>query len=148
MNVLVRTQKTALAPRERIENVERLTQAVLKAPQVQLKTIHHIHAGVYSRTIFVPSGICVSGLEIVVDTQLIISGHGRLTDGGVVREIEGYEVLDGLAPRSAAFVAIEDTWITMLFATKATTVEEAENEFCAQPERLASRKEKLICQDM
>jgi molybdopterin-guanine dinucleotide biosynthesis protein A len=42
--------------------------------------------------------------------------------------------------RKQAFVAHADTWLTMVFATLGQSVEEAEDEFTAEAERLMSRQ--------
>lgn len=117
-----------------------------KFPQVDIRTEHHLHAGVYSRTLYVPAGTVVVGLCIKVPTQLIACGHFRLTDGTMQKEMRGFHVLDGAANRRAAVVTVTDSAFTMLFATNAKTVEEAENEFTDEPERLLTRKERKLCQ--
>ncbi len=113
-------------------------------PQADLKTEHHIHAGVYSRTVFIPKGVLLIGTEMQCATQLIQCGHGRFSDGTHARDVHGYEVLEGVPHRQCAFLAYEDSWATMLFATNAKTVEEAEKEFCKDPSTLLSNKEKKL----
>lgn len=130
------------------ECLELLGQELEKTfPSVSIETEHHLHAGVYSRTVYVPKDCVVVGLTISIPTQLIACGHFVLTDGGVSREFKGYHIFDGEAGRRAAVRAIENSAFTMLFHTNAKTVEEAENEFTDQPERLLTRKEKLLCQE-
>lgn len=129
------------------QRLEVLGQQLLENfPSVEIETEHHLHAGVYSRTIYVPKDTVVVGLAIKIPTQLIACGHFVLTDGGVSQEFKGYHVFDGIAGRRAAVRAIENSAFTMLFHTDAKTVEEAENEFTDEPERLLTRKEKRICQ--
>ena len=55
-------------------------------------------------------------------------------------EIDGYQVLVASAGRKQLFVAHSDTNMTMLFATTATTVEAAEDEFTSESSLLASRR--------
>lgn len=126
---------------------ESLIKELEKCPQPKVRTEHHLHAGVYSRTIYIPAGCVAVGLTIKLATQLICAGHFRLTDGSSTQEFKGYHVLDGLPGRRAAAYAIKDSAFTMLFATEAKTVEEAENEFTDEPERLLTRKEKRLCQE-
>ena len=116
-------------------------------PAVEIETEHHLHAGVYSRTIYVPKDTVVVGLTVKIPTQLIACGHFVMTDGGVSKEFKGFHIFDGEAGRRAAVRAIENSAFTMLFHTSAKTVEEAENEFTDEPERLLTRKEKLLCQE-
>lgn len=113
-----------------------------RLPQLDIRTEHHLHAGVYSRTLYVPAGTFVMGLCVKVPTQLITCGHFKLTDGVREKEFKGFHVLDGSANRRAAVVTITDSAFTMLFATDAKTVEEAEEEFTDEPERLLTRKDK------
>ena len=145
-NVLV---KTDLKPctEAQIANLERMGEWLLAGGDVrEIDTEHHLHAGVYSRTIRVPAGVSVVGVSIKCPTQLIASGDFTLTDGGVAKRFKGHHVFDGAAHRRAAVVAHEDSSFTMLFATNAKTVEEAEKEFTDEPERLLTHKEKLTCQ--
>jgi hypothetical protein len=117
-------------------------------PQAEIYTEHHLHAGVYSRTIHIPKGVLIIGVEMQCATQLVQYGHGFFTDGNGTKEMHGYLVLEGLPHRQCAFLATEDTWATMFFATKAKTVEEAEREFCSEPTQLlTNRKEKQLCQE-
>lgn len=141
----VLAERAALPPStaEEIARLEALGQELEKTyPAIALRTEHHLHAGVYSRTIYAPAGAAVVGLTIRVPTQLIACGHFRITDGGRTTELRGLHVLDGAAGRRAAVYAIENSAFTMVFATNAKTVEEAENEFTDEPERLLTRKEK------
>lgn len=124
-----------------IERVRKLEEASLQRPQVRLKTQHDFHAGVYIRTISIPAGVVVTGVLIQIPTVLIVSGHvAVLTETGV-EEVQGYKIFLGEAGRKTAVYALEDTHISMLFSTNATTVEEAEEEFTAEGDLLASRKD-------
>ena len=114
-------------------------------PLVDIETEHHLHAGVYSRTIYVPAGVVVVGLTVECPTQLICHGHFRLTDGASVQEFNGVHIFEGERGRRAAVYAVDDSTFTMLFATNAKTVEEAEREFTSTPERLLTNKEKQTC---
>jgi hypothetical protein len=128
------------------ELFEKLCAEVENYPKPKIKTEHHLHAGVYSRTIYVPAGCIAVGLKVKLATQLVCAGHFQLTDGSTTKEFKGYHVLDGFAGRRAAVYAFTNSAFTMLFATNAKTVEEAEEEFTDEPERLLTRKEKESCQ--
>ena len=131
------------------ERLEALGRAIEENyPPARIETEHHLHAGVYSRTIYVPKGVAVVGLTVKIPTQLIGCGHFRLTDGGVTAELRGVHIFDGIAGRRAAVYALENSSFTMLFATQAKTVEEAENEFTDEPERLLTRKEEKQCPEL
>ena len=66
--------------------MEALGQALeAEFPPIHIETEHHLHAGMYSRTVYVPKGAAVVGLTVKVPTQLICCGHFRITDGGITR---------------------------------------------------------------
>lgn len=120
--------------------VRALEDRVLQAPQVEIRIDHQLHAGVYSRTAFVPGGVVMTGAEITIDTQLIIVGDVTVYRGDSAVRLSGFNLLLADAGRKTAFLAHEDTAITMLFATNATSVEDAENEFTNEVHRLQSRQ--------
>jgi hypothetical protein len=125
--------------REAIDRVRQLEEETLQMPQVDIATHHVIHGGLYARTICVPAGVLLTGAEIKRPTVLIVSGHAHVTlDGDTVR-LEGYHVLPASAGRKQAFLAVEDTMLTMLFPTCAQSVEEAEAQFTDDADRLMSR---------
>ncbi len=122
-----------------IDLVRQLETEVLKAPQIDMPTQHVLHAGVYARTICLPADGVLTGALIKIATTLIVSGDTTVfTDDGLVR-LTGYNVLLASAGRKQAFVAHADTHITMLFATRARTVQEAEEEFTDEHQLLMSR---------
>ncbi len=148
-NVLVKANLVPCTD-EQIENLEKLYKQIeveAKGRTLSLETEHHLHAGVYSRTIRVPKGVVVVGVTIKCATQLIASGDFTLTDGGSSKRFTGHYVFDGASRRRAAVYAHEDSAFTMLFATSAKTVDEAEKEFTDETDRLLTSKEKLICQE-
>lgn len=125
---------------ECVESVRRLEAAVKQMPQIEIATEHVFHAGLYGRTILMPAGTVLVGVQIQIPTLLIIAGDCQMIgDDGPVR-FAGYHVTRGQAGRKAGFLALGDTWLTMLFATDAKTVEEAENEFTNEPDNLGSRR--------
>ena len=83
------------------------------------------------------------GTLIRVPTLLIVSGHVRINSGDRVYELCGYHVLEGEINRKQMAWALEDTEITMIFATKAKTVDEAEREFTVEFEQLQNRKKEI-----
>lgn len=107
--------------------------------EVEIPCEQHLHAGFYSRTIFIPKDTVAVGVAITKDTQLVISGHVLMNDGTHVVEIDGYRVLECKAGRAQIARTLEDTYMTMSFATDAKTVREAEDEFTDEPEQLLTR---------
>ncbi len=149
MNIVAKKQDAIPACSEKSKEVfSRAIKRFKELPQAAVGTEHHLHAGVYSRTIHIPKGTLIIGTEMQCATQLVQYGHGFFTDGNGTKEMHGYVVMEGLPHRQCAFLATEDTWATMFFATKATTVEEAEKEFCSDPKQLlTNQEEKQICQE-
>lgn len=118
---------------DRIDLAEALARTF---PQQDLPLRHSLWAGLYARTLFVPRGVMITGVQIRIPTLLVVSGDlVTLGDDGFAR-LQGFHVLRGRAGRKALFVALEDSHMTMLFATGARTVEEAEREFTDTPEKL------------
>ena len=129
---------------EDIEMVRSFETMLLAMPQVSIKTDHIFHAGVYSRTVMIPSGVAITGVVIKIPTLLIVSGNAIVYIGGESKELIGYHIIKGSANRKQAFYAREDTMLTMIFASNAETIEDAENEFTDEAEMLITRKEKGI----
>lgn len=123
-----------------IRAVRALEEKVLALPQVPIATRHVLHAGMYARTICVPAGVLITGAHITIPTLLILSGHATLFIGDEDVELTGYAVIPASAGRKQAIYAHADTLLTMLFPTAARTVEDAEQEFTDEPERLGSRR--------
>lgn len=123
-----------------VEAVRKLENASLKLPQVKINTEHALHAGMYARTIMIPAGIVITGVQIKIPTILIISGDALVYGDDGKTRFTGYHVTLGAVGRKQAILALEDTHLTMMFPTAATSVAEAEEEFTDEPERLGSRR--------
>lgn len=124
-----------------IEMVRRIENVAETLPQVPILTDHRLHAGMYARTIYVPAGVMVTGALIKVPTILILHGNAIVYVGDdVPMHCVGYNVLTAAAGRKQAFVAETDICLTMIFPTKATTIEEAEEEFTDEAHRLLTRR--------
>lgn len=127
--------------RDAIDKAHALHRAMEALPQVDIEITHSLHDGVYTRTAFVPAGVMVMGVLIKIPTTLIVSGHAKVFIGDDTVEVQGYRVIAGAPGRKQAALALEDTHFTMLFATSASTIEEAENEFTDEAEQLTTRQE-------
>lgn len=120
----------------------RLLEATSAAerPQVHLAVHHFIHAGIYARTVEIPPNGMITGVRMKVDTILVVSGGDVFVyTGSEVRRAQGYHVVPASAPRKSAFFSPTGAHLTMMFATQAKTVEEAEAEFTDEPHMLQSR---------
>jgi hypothetical protein len=122
-----------------IEKVRALETAVADMPQSQIDTDHVLHGGQYTRTILVPAGVMITGALIKIATTLVICGDCWVYIGDAVIRVNGYQVLAASAGRKQAFIANQDTYITMSFATDATSIEEAEDAFSDESHLLLSR---------
>ena len=123
-----------------IDQVRTLERLALEQPQVELTTGHVLHAGLYARTVFVPAGVMVTGALVKIATLLIVHGDALVYLDGEPLRLQGYSVLPASAGRKQAVVAQSDTHFTMVFATDATTVADAERQFTDEADRLASRR--------
>jgi hypothetical protein len=125
-----------------VDAVRRLESASLALPQAPIATEHVFHAGMYARTIKIPAGVVLTGAQITIPTILIISGDALIYgENGAVR-YAGYHVCLGQRGRKQAFFTLQDTYLTMLFPTEATTADAAERQFTDEYELLSSRKER------
>lgn len=123
-----------------VERVRDLERVILTMPQAELPTKQLLHAGMYARTMFVAAGITVTGAFMTCATILIISGDMLVYVGKETVELKGYNIIPASANRKQAGYAIADTYVTMLFPTKAKTIEEAEEEFTDEADKLMTRK--------
>ena len=130
---------------ESIEQAREIEKQILERPQVSIATDHLLHAGVYTRTILLAKGVALTGALVKRSVNLIINGHVLMSIGDdKAREIKGYKVHAAMANRKQVFVAKEDTYLTMFFATEAKTIDEAEREFTDEIDVLISRKPESI----
>lgn len=114
---------------EAIEKVNLFADALLKLPQIPFITEHMLHGGIYTRTIRLPAFTAIVAVLIKVPTSLIFAGVADIYTNGELVRVNGYTVLPGSAMRKVAAVTYSDFAVSMMFATKAKTVEEAEKEF-------------------
>lgn len=125
-----------------INKIRHMENFMLKMPQVSMKTEHVLHGGVYARTLTVPAGTLMTGVVVKIQTVLIVNGKCKIFNGISTVDFEGYNVLPANAPRKMTLLAIEETRLTMIFPTDATTVKEAEEIFTDESSSLVTRKNK------
>jgi len=142
MNSLAHISTALPAMTERgISDVRRLEALTMELPQVDIQTAHKFHAGIYSRTIFMPAGCVITGALIKIPTTLITSGELVVYIGEEAVQLNGYNVLPAAANRKQAFYALTDSYLTMFFATDAQSIEEAESQFTDEADMLLSRRQ-------
>lgn len=106
-----------------------------------LNTNHFLHAGCYVRTCLIKQGGMIGSALIKVPTVVIISGCIVASNGEDRTVYSGYKILKGSAFRRAVWCALEDTYITMFFATNAKNVTDATKEFTDEWESLLQAEE-------
>jgi hypothetical protein len=124
-----------------LERVCRYEDELSKLPQVGVATKHVLHGGMYSRTIFMPKHLAVSGALISKASILVISGHVDMLISDQSVEYKGYHVIPASAKRKQIVYAYEDSYITATIVTDAKTLEEAEDDFTCESKLLRSRQE-------
>lgn len=139
-NVVAFKPRITAMSKQAIENVRALEAISKTVEQIRIETIHAIHGGMYARTILLPAGTVLTGAHVNVPTMVIVNGDATVYANEESYRFQGHHVLPASAGRKQAYVAHENTWITMVYATAATTVEEAENELTDEPEILMSRQ--------
>lgn len=133
----------AMLPATDVDALQKVRMAqdmIFKCPQIDIRTDHIIHGGMYARTIHLDAGVVLVGALVKIPTTLIVNGKTKVFTGDGWIEIEGYHVIPASAGRKQIFVTQEPTSITMIFRTDAKTVEQAEEEFTDEHEALMSRK--------
>lgn len=108
-------------------------------PQLDIRTEHILHAGMYARTVRLDAGVAIVSVLIKVPTVLTVNGKCKVFAGEWC-DFDGYHVLPANAGRKMIYVTIEPTQITMVFPSKAKTIEEAEREFTNESDMLISRQ--------
>lgn len=131
----------AMTP-ESIKKVRDLEEIMLAMPQEDLKVSHFLHAGIYIRTVRIPSGSVITGALLKIPTILIVSGEVIVYVGDRTVTLTGYNVFPAEANRKQVFLTKSDTFLTAMFATNAKTVEEAEKESTYEFGMLTTNRDK------
>jgi hypothetical protein len=95
----------------------------------------------YARTILMPEGMVLTGALMKLATMVIVTGSAMVLAGEDWIELQGYNVIPASKGRKQVFVSRSPVLITMMFPTKARTIEEAEREFTDDADRLLSRRQ-------
>jgi hypothetical protein len=122
-----------------IDKVFELEGVTKYMDQVDLVTWHVLHGGVYSRTIMIPAGTCLTGALVKVPTTLTVCGDVIVFANEQENRLTGYNVISASSNRKQAFIAVADTYLTMSFATSSKSIMACEEEFTDQACDLMSR---------
>jgi hypothetical protein len=124
--------------------LQHMQESLTHLPQEAISTHHVLHGGIYTRTVKVAKGVFIIGVIIKVPTTLIVNGDCTVNLGDQLVRLTGHCVIPASAGRKQAFMAHEDTYLTMSFATSATSIEQAEDEFTDDGKTLLSRHQDAI----
>lgn len=147
MNLAVLENTLPATAPESLEQIRGIEEKMRQLPQIQIQTEHALHAGMYARTVRLEPGNAIVGVLIKIPTILIVNGRCEVFAGDRWHRISDYQVIPAQAGRKQVFVAIGQTEITMIFTTNAQTIEEAEDEFTDEADKLLSRKQEGKCQE-
>jgi hypothetical protein len=128
-------------PPEIVEWIREVEGRAREFEQLEVKTEHLLHAGMYARTVHLPAMGHFTNVLIKIPTLLVVSGYCYMLAGGKWARLTGYNVFAASAGRKQICITKEPTDVTMFFATDAKTVEEAEAEFTDEACDLLSRKQ-------
>ena len=124
---------------ELMGDIQEVERRIRERKQIEIPTEHVIHGGMYARTVRLDTGMAIVGVVVKVPTVLIVNGDALVLVGEKFERITGYHVLTGGARRKGVFVALQPTVLTMICASDAKTVEEAEAGFTDEADNLLSR---------
>lgn len=124
---------------EMIDKVRQVEHLAKRYPQLKIPVQHYLHGGMYVRTVTLPAGVMITGVHIVIETNLVVNGHAMIYTGDQWVECCGYKVIPAAENRKQIFVAITDVNLTMFFPTDAKTVKDAEEQFTNEADLLQNR---------
>lgn len=119
--------------------IKLLEEKIGDLKQIQFRTEHVFHAGMYARTIRIPPATAFISVLIKRATLLILRGTCDILCGERMIRFQGYNVIPADAGRKTVYFTRTAVELTMIFPSNAKTVEEAEAEFTDEAESLMSR---------
>lgn len=123
-----------------VDQVRRLEELILQAPQVDLGTRHVVFGGMCARTIFVPAGTVLTGALTNIDNICVINGDITVTTDEGPKHLVGFNVLPACKGAKRVGIAHADTWWTTLWKTDLEDVTEIEDEFTTEASQLQTRR--------
>lgn len=129
------------APAEVVQQIVAIEKKMRGLEQIHPQMEHVLHAGMYARTCRLDAGVAIVSVLIKIPTMLIVHGGAYVHAGDRWYQITGYQSMPASAGRKQIYVTFEPTEITMVFPSKARTVEEAEAEFTDEAHKLLSRRQ-------
>jgi hypothetical protein len=136
--------KTASVPAiggEALEKIAHVEAKIRQMPQIDPPMEHVLHGGMYARTCRLNAGVAIVSVLIKIPTVIVVHGRARVYAGDGWFDVDGFHVIPASAHRKMVYVTLAPTEITMLFPTRARTVEEAEREFTDEHAGLLSNRQ-------
>lgn len=123
------------------ERIEQLTQELLKAPQVDVKTSHALSGGIYARTMYVPAGTLLTGATHKKDHINVFIGDFSVSSIEGLFRYTGHHVIECKAGIRRAILAHVDGVWTTLVRTDLTEINDIEDESVVESGSLQTRQD-------
>lgn len=116
-----------------------LQEHMLTMPKTVVTIEHFIHAGMYSRTAFIPANVFGVGVEWAEDYIAVVVGDITVTTDDEVIRLRGHNILKAKAGLKRVILAHADTYFTAIFKTSMNTECDAETELSRECDFLQTR---------
>jgi hypothetical protein len=127
-----------------VESVRALENVILQFPQTDFNTSNVVHGDMCARTIFIPKGTILTGALTNVKNIMISSGDITVTTDEGTKRLTGFHVIKATAGNKRAGIAHADTYVTMVWPTKLTNIEEIEDELTDESAMLQTRRKGIV----
>ena len=109
---------------------------MLQLPQVELRVEHHFSYGVYSRTLYIPKGIALTGqIHKYENLNILVKGRMSVSIDGRMQEIEApLTVVSPPGTKRIAWALEDCIWMT-IHGTHETNLDIIEKTFIAHSEK-------------
>lgn len=135
-------ERELLASADTVAAVRRLEDYIEAngIPEVPLAADLVVHGRMAARTILIPAGTLLTGVQTNCDNVCIVCGDISVTAEGETVRLTGYHVLPARAGFKRAGWAHADTWWTTVHHTLHTDPVEIEREMSDEAHRLQTRR--------
>lgn len=144
MSEIQEADSTALQTKPPIdESILAVESHLFTLPQVDLRTQHEVHAGMYARTIFIPAGTMMVGAQHKHDTISVFIGDVTFRTEEGMKRLVGHHILPTAAGMKRVGYVHQDTVWTTMHRTDLTDVEAIEEEMTDEVDKLQTRNLKI-----
>lgn len=127
-----------------VEKVRELERFILQFPQTDFGTTNVVHGGMCARTIFLPKGTILTGALTNVKNIMIAAGDITVTTDEGPKRLTGFHVIPASAGFKRAGISHADTYVTMVWPTKLTNIQDIEDELTDESEMLQTRRKGIV----